>query len=146
MTELRLGGLAPTEDMKPGIYLAKCESAWIEPVGKGARVVVQYRLIDGKHDGVALRQWLLASDGGGLVSPTGRYARQCAIALGRSLSEDDSVNDPAAMFSDKKFLVAVGFRKTDRARGGMASDDNAQRRKDDADYLRVHEIISREDL
>jgi hypothetical protein len=97
ITELRLGGLAPTEDMKPGVYLAKCESAWIEPVGKAARVVVQYSLIDGKHDGVALRQWLPASDGGGVVSPTGRYARQCAIALGRSLSEDDSVNDPAAI-------------------------------------------------
>jgi hypothetical protein len=132
--------------MVPGTYLAKCESAWLEPIGKGARAVLQFRLVDGKYDGVALRQWLPASSGGGVVSPTGRYAKQCAIALGRSLVEDDPINDPAAIFSGQKFLVSVGYRKTEKGRGGMASDENAQTRKDDADYLRVHGIVSREEL
>jgi hypothetical protein len=146
VTELRLGGLAPAEDMGPGKYLVVCETAWTEQIGKGARVVLQFRCVDGKYDGVALRQWLPASDGGNIVSPTGRYARHCAIALGRPLIKDDPVNDPAAIFSGRKFLVFVGYRKTERQRGGMASEDNALRRKDDNDYLRVHEILSVEEL
>jgi hypothetical protein len=144
--ELRLGGLAPSEDMAPGKYLVMCETAWTEQIGKGVRVVLQFRCVDGKYDGVALRQWLSASNGGNIVSPTGRYARHCAIALGRPLTQDDPVNDPAAIFAGQKFLVFVGYRKTERQRGGMASEDNALRRKDEGDYLRVHEIISSERL
>jgi hypothetical protein len=56
------------------------------------------------------------------------------------------VNDPAAIFAGQKFLVFVGFRKTDKPKGGMASEENALRRKDDVDQLRVHEIVSRVDL
>jgi hypothetical protein len=144
--ELRLGGIAPSQDMHPGKYFAVCESAWLEQVGKGSRVVLQFRLVDGKHDGVSLRQWLPASDGGGVVFPNSRYARQCSIALNRPLVQDDPINDPASIFCGQKFVVFVGYRKTEKPRGGMATDENAQRRKDEADYLRIHEIISREDL
>jgi hypothetical protein len=143
---LRLGGVAPAEDMAPAQYVMTCDTAWTEPVGKNIRVVLQFRCVDGKYDGVALRQWLIASDGGNIVSPTGRYARHCAIALGRPLIQDDPVNDPAEIFTGKKFLVFVGYRKTEKPKGGMASEDNALRRKDDKDYLRVHEIISLVDL
>jgi hypothetical protein len=144
--DLRLGGVAPCDDMTPGQYLAICESGWIEPVGKKVRVVLQFRCVDGKYDGVALRQWLTITDGGNIISPTSRYARQCAVALGRPLLQDDPVSDPSEIFSGQKFLVSVGFRKTDRPKGGMASEENALRKKDESDQLRVHEIISRVDL
>jgi hypothetical protein len=132
--------------MQPGTYLARCESAWLQPKGRSILAVLQYRLVDGKHGGVALRQWLTVSDGGGVISPTSRYAQHCAIALGRPLCNDDPIDDPAAIFAGQNFLVFAGFRKTDRPRGGMASDDNSQRRKDGTDILRVHDILSREGL
>jgi hypothetical protein len=132
--------------MTPGKYTVACEGAWIEPIGKGTRVVLQYRVSEGEHTGTALRQWLPASDAGGLVSPMGRYAKACAIALGRPLDCSDDLNNPAAVFSELIFSVHVGFRKTEKHRGGLPSDDNALRKKDDGDFLRVHEILSREEL
>jgi hypothetical protein len=144
-TELRVGGRAANDDIAPGKYLARCETAWIEPKGKNAVAVFQFNLIDGKYDGVAFRLWVTASDGGGMVSPTSRYGRYCALALGRPLESDDPVNDPAQIFAGRCFIAMVGFRKTE-SRGGIASDQNAQRKKDERDFLRVHELLSREDL
>jgi len=144
--DLRLGGVAPSEEMHPGKYLVTCEAAWIEPVGKEHRAVLQYRVVDGKHDGVGLRQWMIAANGGGIISPTGRYARQCAVALGRPLEADDPVNEPAQIFAGCRFIAFVGYRKTEHPKGGRSSDSQAMSRKDTEDYLRVHEIISREDI
>jgi hypothetical protein len=115
-------------------------------IGKEHRAVFQFRVVDGKHEGVALRQWVIAANGGGVISPTSRYARYCAVALGRALESDDPVNDPSQIFSGRFFLVQVGFRKTEHPKGGRSSDERAQLRKDDADYLRVHDILSREDF
>ena len=146
VSELRLAGVEPTQDMVPAEYLAKCEGAWLEPVGKGLRAVLQFVCVDGKHDGVALRQWLPIAEANVGVSPASRYARHCAIALGRPLTRDDQLGDPAAIFGGHTFVVFVGYRKTEKPKGGMASDQNAYRKKDDFDYLRVHEIRSCEDL
>ena len=143
---LRLGGLVPSAEMNPGEYVAACESAWVESIGKGSRVVLQFRVIEGPHTGTALRQWLPASDGGGVVSPMGRYAKHCSIALGRPLDVDDDINNPDAIFSGSIFSVFAGFRKTERQRGGAFSDKNALVKKDDTDYLRVHEIHGRVEL
>jgi hypothetical protein len=133
--------------MEPGNFLVKCETAWLEPIGsKGYRAVLQFRVVDGKYDGVALRQWVMVSDGGGVISPTGRFARYCTLALGRPLQSGDPLNDPGQIFSGRFFLVQVGYRKTEKAKGGMASDDNATHCKDERDYLRVHDMVSREDL
>jgi hypothetical protein len=143
---LRLGGLVPSAEMNPGEYVASCETAWVESIGKGTRVVLQFRVIDGPHTGTALRQWLPASDAGGVVSPLGRYAKHCAIVLGRPLDVDDDLNNPAAIFSGAIFSVYAGFRKTERQRGGAFSDKNALVKKDDADYLRVHEIRGQVEL
>jgi hypothetical protein len=145
-SDLRLGGVAPTDDMAPGRYLVTCETAWIESVGREHRAVLQFRVTDGKYSGVGLRQWVIAANGGGVISPTSRYARNCALALGRPLESDDPVNDPAQIFSDRFFLVQVGFRKTEHPRGGRSSDERAMLRKDAADYLRVHDIIERVEL
>jgi hypothetical protein len=145
-TELRLGGRAPTDEVTPGKYLVRCEAAWLEPKGKTTCAALQFTVRDGKHDSVAFRLWVTASGGGGIVSPTSRYGRFCALALGRALESDDPVGDPHQIFSGKSFLVQVGYRKTNLPRGGMASDENSSHRKDEQDFLRVHEILSREDL
>jgi hypothetical protein len=145
-TELRLGGRAATDDITPGKYLASCETAWLQPKGKSTLAILQFNLLDGKYDGVALRMWVTASDGGGVVSPTSRYGRYCAVALGRELEAGDPVSDPVQIFAGKHFIVTVGFRKTDRPKGGMASNENALRKKDERDFLRVNDILRREDL
>jgi hypothetical protein len=138
-TKLRLGGLPASEEMRPGEYKISCEAAWLEPIGKGSRAVLQFRVIEGPHTGTALRQWLPAAEGG-IVAPLGRYAKHCALALGRELTADEDL-DPAKIFVGRIFQALIGFRKTERRRGGMASDSNAGHKKDDSDYLRVHELI-----
>jgi hypothetical protein len=147
----RLGGTLPTEGMAPGKYLVVCENAWLEPVSRHTqehRAAIQFRVVDGKYHGVALRMWIdKAVDAGGFVSPTGKYARHCELALGRSLEENDPVDDPGQFFSGRRFIVFVGYRKSERAGGGgQSSEERAMLKKDDRDYLRVHDIVSREDL
>jgi hypothetical protein len=66
--------------------------------------------------------------------------------LGHPLENNDPVGDPGQIFSGRFFLVQVGYRKTEKPKGGMASDGNSFRCKDDRDYLRVHDILSREDF
>jgi hypothetical protein len=149
--KVRLGGNLPTEGMGPGKYLVLCENAWLEPMSKHTqkhRAAFQFRVADGKYDGTALRMWIDgAADDGGFISPVGKYARQCAIALGRPLEESDPVDEPTQIFSGRRFIVSVGYRKSERAGGGgQFSDERAMIPKDDRDYLRVHEIISREDI
>jgi hypothetical protein len=144
---VKLGGSLPAEDMVPDKYLAVCEGAWLEPIGKKHRAVLQFRIVDGKHHGVALRQWIDdAADAGGFISPIGKYARHCWIALGRELQEGDPVDEPSQIFSGRRFIIFVGYRKSEHPGGkGRQSAEFALIRKD-GDYLRVHEIISREDL
>jgi len=149
--DVRLGGTLPAQDMGPGKYLVLCESAWLEPVSKNTqehRAVFQFKVIDSKHDGTALRMWIdKAADAGGIISPTGKYARHCEIALGRPLEEGDPVDEPRQIFAGHRFLVFVGYRKSEQPKGkGRQSDDLALLRKDDKDQLRVHEMLSREDL
>ena len=102
-------------------------------------------MIEGEHTGVALSQWI-SVDGSGVISPRSRYARQCEIALGRPLEAEDDLNDPASIFLGCFFKAFVGFRMTDKPRGGTHNPKNALHKKDDADGLRVHELRSREDL
>jgi hypothetical protein len=147
---VRLGGTLPTDEMQPGKYLVVCENAWLESVRKHTqehRAAFQFRVVDGKYDGTALRMWIdKAVDAGGYVSRVGKYAQQCEIALGRALEEGDPVGEPREFFSGRRFIVSIGYRKSERpGGGGQSSDQLAKTRKDDRDYLRVHEIISRED-
>jgi hypothetical protein len=145
---VRLGGGLPTEDMVPGKYLVLCEHSWLEPMGKAHRAVFQFRIVDGKHNGIGLRMWIdSAADAGGFISPIGKFARTCWIALGRELEDGDPVDEPGQIFSGRRFIVSVGYRKSQLPAGkGKQSPELAQIRKDADDYLRVHEIVSREDL
>jgi len=149
--DVRLGGTLPTQDMQPGKYLVLCESAWLEPVSKTTqehRAVFQFKVIDGKYDGTALRMWIdKAADAGGIISPVGKYARHCEIALGRALEEGDPVDEPRQIFAGRRFQVSVGYRKSEQPGGkGRQSDDLALLRKDDRDRLRVHEVLCLEDI
>jgi len=145
--DLRLGGDLPSEEMWPGKYLVICEGAWIQERGQRHNAVFQFSVVDGKFGGTALRHWITAADEGGFISPVGRYAHYCALALGRPLDETDPIDDPGEIFVGRHFLVFVGYRKSERAGGGgQVSEERALVRKDARDYLRVHQILSKEDL
>jgi hypothetical protein len=145
VARLRLGGMEPSEDMQPGEYKVACEGASKKPWAKGIRVELKFRVVDGPHTGTALRQWI-AVDTSGLFSPQSRYALQCAVALGRPLDAGDNPDDPASIFSGRFFKASVGFRKTSKPHGGTPDTENTQRRKDHRDGLRVHELLSAEEL
>ena len=109
-------------------------------------MVIQFRVVEGKYHGTSLRMWIdKAIDEGGQVSSVGKYAQSCEIALGRPLEDSDPITKPEGFFSGHRFIVFVGYRKSERAhgRGGRYSEDWAMIRKDADDYLRVHDIISR---
>ena len=145
---VRLGGILPAEDMPAAQYLAACEHAWLEDMKKSWRAALQFRVVDGKYDGVALRQWIdNAADAGGIISPIGKYARHCWIALARELRNGDPVDEPGRIFSGHRFIVFAGYRKSELPGGrGKQSPDFALIRKDADDYLRVHEILRLEDI
>jgi hypothetical protein len=132
--------MKPPANMPVGNYVVSCTAASREEFGKGWRIVIDYRIIEGEYAGVALHQWIAAS---GQISDNGRYAKQCEVALGRALDVNDDINYPASIFSGRHFTAFVGFRKTDGPRGGKITDlDNYKRRKDKNDGLRVHELLS----
>jgi hypothetical protein len=141
---LRAGGLEPSESMVPGQYVAACEGGTITTKGKTTIAVLAFRIIDGPHGGTALRQWITVPEVDGSVPIACRYARQCAIALGREIESGDDL-DPGSIFRGHLFLIDVGFRMTEKI-GGTATQENALHRKDARDFLRVHKIISRSEL
>src|SRR5262245_12744684 len=54
--------------------------------------------------------------------PTKSLCSQCEIALGRPLDEaEDDLNDPDSIFRGHIFKAFVGFRKTDKPRGGTSA-------------------------
>jgi hypothetical protein len=142
---LRLGGFQPSENMPAGEYKITCEGASKKPWAQGWRIELKHRVVEGEHTGVALNQWIPVDDSG-VISPRSRYAAQCQIALGRPLEAEDDLNDPASIFSGRIFRAFVGFRKSEKARGGKYSEENAMRCKDSSDGLRVHELLGREEL
>jgi hypothetical protein len=139
--EPRLGGFVPDSEMNPGIYSANCESAWLDEITKGTRAIFQFCVIGPEHEGTALRMWVQVSDAGGFVSPIGRYAKYCEIALGRPLTRSDRIADPASIFSSRNFSILCGYSKTQQRKGGAFSDKNTLIKKYPGDYLRVHDIL-----
>ena len=91
-TQLRAGGLEPSESMTPGQYLAACEGATISTKGRTTIAVLEFRIIDGPHGGTAVRQWITIPDVDGIVPLGSRYGRQCALALGREIESGDDLN------------------------------------------------------
>jgi hypothetical protein len=141
---LRAGGLEPSESMAPGKFVAACEGGTITTKGRNTIAVLEFRIIDGPHSGTALRQWITIPVVDEIVPIASRYGRQCAVALGREINSGDEL-DPATIFRGKLFRVDVGFRMTEKV-GGTATTENALRRKDAKDFLRVHSILALEEL
>jgi hypothetical protein len=135
--------MEPANDMNAGEYKIACEGAAKESWAKGWLISLRHRVTDGPHAGTALRQWI-SVDASGVISPRSRYAQQCAVALGRPLDVDDNLDNPASIFVGKIFRAFVGFRKTEKPKGGKPADPLT--RKDAADGLRVHELLTREEL
>jgi hypothetical protein len=140
---LRLGGFEPSDDMQPGDYKVSCEGAAKKPFRHGGVLIeLNYRVIDGPHTGTALRQWFTVK-ASGLISPRSRFASQCEVALGRPLDASDDIDNPDSIFVGRIFRAFVGFKKTVNGKG---SPEDAYRRKDKRDGLRVHELLAREEL
>lgn len=142
---LRLGGFTPPDDMPAGDYKLQCEGASKKPWKGGWRIELKFRVVEGDFIGVALHQWF-PIDASGVISPRSRFAAHCTIALGRPLDADDDLNDPTSIFAGRFFKAFVGFRKTEKPKGGTPSMENAGRRKDGQDGLRVHDLLEREEL
>jgi hypothetical protein len=142
--QLRAGGLEPDASMEPGDYVANCEGATITSKGKSTIAVLEFRIIDGPHSGTSLRQWITIPDIDGSVPLGSRYAKQCALALGREIESGDDL-DPCAIFKSKTFRIEVGYRLTEKV-GGQHDPKNAFFRKDAKDFLRVHKLLAVEEL
>jgi hypothetical protein len=140
---LRLGGMEPSENMPAGEYFVSCQSATYER--DSSRVILTFQVLDGPHTGTGLRQWITVPTIG-TISPSSRYAKQIAVALGRPVNTADDLTNPSSIFLGQFFRAFVGFRKTAKPRGGVYSEDNAYKRKDSSDGLRVHELLRREEL
>jgi hypothetical protein len=139
--KFRLGAAPATDDIRPAQYLVECTNAWIEPYKNTWRVTWQFKICDGPHDGVGIRKWKTL-DPHGEIHRRSEYPRACTVALDRELEETDDLNDPASIFAGKKFIVFIGYRKSERPSGGRFSDEFTMRKKDAGDELRVHEIRS----
>jgi hypothetical protein len=133
---LRLGGVE-ARNIEPGNYRVASQGAGADEKGKP---LLLFRMIDPPHTGTALRKWLSITHINGEVRPGSAYAKLCELALGREPEPDETL-EPNDVFRGKVFLAFVGWRKTDKPRGGQFSEENALRRKDDRDFLRVHDVL-----
>ena len=138
---LKLGGLPAPADMMPGEYLVACEAASVSRSKRDVIINLVFRVTDGKFDSVELKGWFTASKNGAPVARSGRYARTCEVALGRPLEDGDAIGEPEKIFVGQRFVALVGFRKTAKSRGGRFDDSFTKQRKDDSDFLRVHELL-----
>jgi hypothetical protein len=129
--------------MPAGEYRVTCEGAFRDP-GR-PRIELKFRVIDGRYIGTSLPGWI-SYNPSGVISPKSRYAKLCAIALGRPIDAQDDLNNPASIFVGLIFLAFVGFRKTEKPKGGKMDPGMELKRKDRFDGLRVHDLLSREEL
>jgi hypothetical protein len=145
LKQLQAGGLEPDDSVTPGEYIANCEGATITTKGRNTIAVLEFRIIDGQHSGTSVRQWIAIPDVDGVVPVGSRYARHCALALGREKIEPGDDLNPVAIFKGRTFRIDVGYRMTEKI-GGTPNALHALRRKDAKDFLRVHKIIAVEEL
>lgn len=137
---IRVTGRRAPQDMPPGEYKARCSHAEVKRRGRNQFAVLTFSVLEpGEFRGVVLRQWLAVSE---TLSPVSKYARQWEIASGKPAEADDDLSP--GVFVCQCFYVAVGYSLKD-SRGGF-SPDNALECKGKDDFLRVHEIISAEDI
>ena len=66
------------------------------------------------------------------------YGKQCRIVMGGEIEPGDRL-DPDSVFTGKRCIVDVGFRKT-KGQGGQ-SDEKLKLIRKPNQFLRVHEVI-----
>lgn len=128
---------APALSGEPGERMATCTAATSKE--RGRKTIVTLDLLT--DDGEAGSLWLELPE---TLSALCRYVRLATMALGQAPQAGDSI-EPQAVFAGKRFRVWVGYRRTQHARGGgRVSDELAQMKKDSRDFLRVLDLVSRE--
>ncbi len=131
---IRIAGRKAPDDMPAGKHLARCIRAEVKRRGSQTRAVLTFRVEDGKFDGVLLTAWLAIFEN---VAAHHKFARAYQIAVARELQVDEEVS--LNEFVDKLYIVDVGYRTTD---GKKFTPQNCREKKDDKDFLRVHDILS----
>jgi hypothetical protein len=139
---LRQAGVAPAADMPAGHYKVTCEAARITQKWGKSICEFSFRIVEGQFFGTTLPGWIPIFLIGDCVHP-GKYTRACAVALGRESDPGDDL-DPEAVFVGKVFLADVRFRATDGKKGRTPVDPT--KRKDQHDFLRVHQLLALETL
>jgi hypothetical protein len=135
--KITVAGRAAPSVMTPGQYVAKCINSELR-VQKKSFVLLTFVVSDGAFKDTLLRCWLSVSE---KMSPHGKYVRAWETAAGRSVGPDEDLSP--SVFHGKSFRVGVGYRTNGPDK--QFSAENAQMRKDNQDFLRVHKIIERID-
>lgn len=128
----------PALSGEPGERDALCVAARVMQRGTKTQVVFTFEF--GEREIQTANMWVEVPTP---LTQGCRYMRLVRLALGEDPRAGTPLN-PANVFVDKTFRVRVGYRKTaePRGRGGKgATEELAQRRKDDRDFLRVHDLI-----
>src|SRR5262245_16369989 len=132
--KMTVAGRAARTDMVAGEYLARCLNAEIKRRGGQVRAVLTFRCEVGRDDGVLFTGWFPVYSA---MAAHHKFARAYRIAVNRELRVDEEIS--LNEFLGKLFVVEVGFRKTN---GKNHKAEDSTKRKDDQDFLRVHDILS----
>jgi hypothetical protein len=131
----------------PGERVAACVDATVIQRGdkrdNRAQVLLTFEFENGEMGKI----WVEVKDP---LSATCRYMHLVRLALGGDPAAGTPLH-PKNVFEGKIFRVFVGYRKSASPRGkGKLADELAHTRKDDQDFLRIHDLLehleSRESL
>ena len=125
---------------EPGIRDAQCISAEFSRRGRGVTLVVTLEVVNPASGAIECgRLWLPVPQP---LAPGCRFVRVCEVALSRVPDPGEDLS-PDRVFVGRRFVVEVAYRATAQARGRGRRDPSLRsQRKDEADYLRVVEILS----
>jgi len=121
--------------MPAGVYLARCVHAEIKRRGHQTLLILTFVVEGPPFEGVVLRHWLKVSD---CLLAHSKPVRAYAIAANRELRADEELS--LKTFLEKLFTVRVGYRMNDSK--NRFDVENSKMKKDEKDFIRVHEILS----
>ena len=132
--KMKVAGRGARADMVAGEYLVRCLNAEIKRRGGQVRAVLTFRCEVGRDDGVLLTGWFPVYAN---LAAHHKFARAYRIAVDRELHVDEEIS--LSEFVNKLFIVEAGYRKTNGKNHGA---EDPTKRKDNDDFLRVHDIVS----
>jgi hypothetical protein len=131
--KISLAGRRAPEDMPAGNYIARCIHFEEKRRGRNHFVILTFIVLQPvRYADVALLRWLPIAEN---LSPLSVYARSWEVAAGKQATDDL----PPEIFLGKVFRIRVGFRSNDQ---GKFDAELTSQRKDEKDFLRVHEILA----